>query len=147
MIIHGNLFPDTISKEAHCVLMERCDILYRHGSLCFVVAPFLVLNLRIGGSVINLPIFESSILVINSKLFCKKAVHQTDGHLCALCYLCRRTEKGLLQFICIFLCPLVVVANDADGGINTITCMYDFIGQHSSVTVTDDICSPFFCHF
>ena len=147
MVVHGNLFPDTVCQKADRIFMERSNSLQGNGTRLLLIAPFGGIYLFIGCSVINLPVLESSLAIVDGKLLCKETFQQRDCQFFSLCYCGRGAEKCLLQFIQILLRPLIVVTNNTNGGINSIPRMYNLIGKHGSVTVTNHICSPFFRHF
>ena len=76
--------------------MKRDDAAQRHASLLFVIAPVRIVDLHIGSSVINLPIFQTLCAIIDPELLRKKAVHQSDGQGVTLCCLGRCAQEGLL---------------------------------------------------
>ena len=76
--------------------MKRDDAAQGHASLLFVIAPVRIVDLHIGSSVINLPIFQTLCAIIDPELLRKKAVHQSDGQGVTLCCLGRCAQEGLL---------------------------------------------------
>ena len=127
--------------------MKRRDAAQDHTSFLFVIVPVGIVDLNVGCSVVHFPIFQCRHTVINPELLRKKAVHQSDGHRIRLCHTRRRTQKSLLQFVLILLCPGIMISDNTDGGVDAVASMGDLIGKHGAITVTDHICAPFFRHF
>ena len=85
MIIHRDLFPDTVSQEAYCIGMPWSNIMQFYAVICAVVAPLIRRNNTVSCSIIYLPVFESCFAVINTELFIKEIIHKSNVQ----CILCR----------------------------------------------------------
>ena len=147
MVVHGNLFPDAVCQEAHRVFMERDALSDRHAAAGAVVNPSVPLHFSVRGAVVDLPVFHGPPAVIHCELLPKEAVHQANGHLIPFCHRCRGAQERLLQLVPVRSGPLIVVADDADGGINTMSRMDDLIRKSCPIAVPDHIGSPLLCHF
>ena len=147
MIVHRNLFPDTIRQKAYRICMERFDTGNGHYLCRFVVAPFFPGNFFIYSTVIYLPVFHGCICSIYLKLLIEKFFH--DLYFQSVCgsNLGRSHQECLLKLILMCLCPLIVITDDTNCRIDSISGFQDIVRKHSSIAVTDYICSPFICHF
>ena len=127
--------------------MKRRDAAQDHTSFLFVIVPVGIVDLNVGCSVVHFPIFQAFCTVVDPELLRKKTVHQSDRYSIILCHPRRRTQKSLLQFVLVLLCPGIMISDNTDGGVDAVAGMGDLIGKHGAVTVTDHICAPFFRHF
>ena len=89
MIVHGNLFPYAVGQKAHRIFVEGCDSLYNYRACFLIIAPFFSVYLLIDSSVINFPIFQGRLSIIDGKLLRKKTLHQADGKLLLFRHRCR----------------------------------------------------------
>ena len=147
VVVHGNLFPDPVGHEADRIGMEGHGGSDGDASAFRVVAPAFRGQKLIRGAVIHLPVGSGVFAVVHPELLFKKAVHQTDGKRAVGRRLRSRHQEALLQLVLIFLRPFIVVADDADGGIDSIARIQDLVGKDGSIAVTDYVRPPFLCHF
>ena len=146
VVIHGNFFPDTICKEAHRIFMEWHRRFYGYRTVSLTVLPLIGIQFLVRCSVVNFPVPECLRRIVDLELLRKKAFHQIYGKRLSLCHRRRRTEKCLLKLVPVLICPLIVVAYDADSGVDAVPRMYNLVGQNRSVAVPDYVRAPFFCH-
>ena len=119
-------------------------LLNGHTAFFLIVAPFIRSQQRIRGSVIYLPVPERPVAVIDRKLLLKKILHQLNGELPFRRHRRACHKEALLQLIMVLLRPLIMFPYHTDSGVNPISRIQYFIGQHRTVAVTDDIGPPFF---
>ena len=96
VVVHGDLFPDPVGQETHCVFVEGHNILHRHSACRLVIAPFPIVHFLICGSVIHFPVGKCPGTVVDGKLFCKKALHQMNGYFRVPGHHSGRTQESLL---------------------------------------------------
>ena len=144
VVIHGDFFPNSVGHKTHRVGVEGSSGLNGHGAIARIVTPRILGERRIFRPVVYLPVFHGLPAVVDFELLFKKTFHQGNGQFSPFCGLRRCHQEALLQLIHIFGCPFVVVANQADGGINPVACVQDLIGKLRAVAVTDDVGSPLF---
>ena len=147
MVVHRDLFPDTVCHKGDRVLMPGSNPFQPYLTVSGRVIPVRPVNLLPGGSVIYLPVFKAIGSVIDGKLLLKEIFHQINIQriTCSGYRLC--DQKSLLQFVHVLFCPVIMVTDDADGRIDAVSCIQNLIGKHRSIAVTDNIGSPFLRHF
>ncbi|MMZ62598.1 hypothetical protein D1872_248140 [compost metagenome] len=127
MVVHRDFFPDTVCQEAYGILVPRCDARYDHITALPVIMPQLARHLCIGRTVIHLPVFECVVGVVDLELLGKEILHKVDGQIVLYRNLRLGNQKALLELIAIASSPLIMITNDADGGINVVASINNLI--------------------
>lgn len=68
VVVCGNLFPDPVGQEIHCIAVPFLDIVHRHGPGAGIIGPVGQGHFGVGGAVENLPELLGIIVEIDSEL-------------------------------------------------------------------------------
>ena len=115
-----------------------------HRSAVSIIMPAGAGYLGLLRAVKDLPVSERFRTAVYSKLFGKKILHQVKRQFPAKRRLWLCHEKRLLKLVRMGLRPLIVIAYEADGGIDSISRARDLRRQLRAVTVSDHIGAPAF---
>ena len=140
VVIHVDLFPDAPGQEGHGVLMPGRGA--GDGDLAISIGPLPAGHLRIAGAVIHLIIGQGVGAIVELELLVEVAVHQADGEGVALGGHRIGDEEGLLLGVGMGLGKLVMLADDADGGINAVARVGNLTGELGAVAVADHVRAP-----
>ena len=140
VVVHVDLFPDAPGQEGHGILVP--GLRAGDGDLAVSVAPLLAGHLRAAGAVVHLVVSQRVGAVVEDELLVKVAVHQSDGQRVALGSHRVGDEEGLLLGVGMGRGELVVLADDADGGINAVARIGDLAGELGAVAVADHVRAP-----
>ncbi|MNC62940.1 hypothetical protein D3C75_1130220 [compost metagenome] len=112
-----------------------------------VIRPLGAGQLKPGSAVENLPISYGFRGFVHGELLGEEILHQRNGEAVGLGHYRLGHKEGLLELVRVLLRPVIVIADNTNGGINIITGVQDFVGQSGSVAVPDHIGPPFFSQF
>ena len=143
VVVHGDLFPDAVGEEAHGVGVERDGAADLHRALLRAVGPAFRREQPVFRAVIHLPVGHGVPVAVDAELLGEKVLHEPDGERVPARRHGLRHQKGLLQRVRMGGRPLVVVADQAHGGIDAVACVENFIGKGGAVAVADDVRAPF----
>ena len=140
VVVHVDLFPDAPGQEGHGILVpgRRAG----DGNLAVGIGPLPAGYLRAAGAVVDLIVGQRVGAVVEDELLVKVAVHQADGQRVALGGHRIGDEEGLLLGVGMGLGKLVMLTNDADGGINAVACVGNLAGELGAVAVADHVRAP-----
>ena len=96
VIVHGNFFPDTVRQKAYRIIMEGNRLLNYHVARFLFKTPLSIRELFFRCSVINLPVTQGFLAVVDDELTVKKAVHQMNRYHLVVCRYRGGHQKGLL---------------------------------------------------
>ena len=146
VVVHGNLLPDAEGHEARGIGVVRHGRGDRHDTL--TITPLRIGQKRVRRTVVYLPVFARLGALVDLELPGEEFLHQRDrertaahrGH-------GRGHQECLLKFIAVCLRPLIVVADDADRGVDAVSGVQDLLRELRAVAVPDHVGAPFFRQF
>ena len=140
MVVHVDLLPDAPGQEGHGILVpgRRAG----DGDLAVGIGPLPAGHLRAAGAVVDLIVGQRVGAIVEDELLVEVAVHQTDGEGVALGGHRVGDEEGLLLGVGMGRGELVVLADDADGGINAVARVGDLARELGAVAVADHVRAP-----
>ena len=141
MVVHVDLFPDAPAQEGYRVRMPGGAA--GDGHLAVRIDPFIRRDKGIARAVVHLPVFEGFRRIIELELLGEVAVHRPDDEGLPLGHHRIGAQEGLLLRIGMRRGKVIVLADDADGGIDAVARLHDLRGQLGAVAVTDHIRAPF----
>ena len=145
VVVHVDLFPDAPAQEGDRVAVPFFAARHRHGFS--VPLPLFPRHRAVRRPVIDLPVFHGVRTVVDGELFLKIALQRLNPH--GIPFRHRRVgaEERLLLRVGMGLRELVVLADDADRGVNPVAGCRNFGRELGAVAVADDVGAPFFRKF
>ena len=116
----------------------------RHRHRTLRVRPAVPRHLVVRSAVVHLPEGQGVGAVVELELLVKIAIHGMNHQRVPLGHHRRGAKEGLLLRVGMLRGKGVVLADNADGGVNAIAGFHNFIRQAGAVAVADHIRAPFF---
>ena len=142
VVVHVDLFPDAPAQEGDRIAVPFFAARHRNGFP--VPLPLFPRHRAVRRPVIDLPVFHGVRTVVNVELFLKIALQRLDPDSIPLRDRRVGAEKCLLLRVGMGLRELVVLADDADRGVNPVSGCRNFRRELGAVAVADDVGAPFF---
>ena len=115
-----------------------------NGHRAIRIRPAVSLHLAFRSAVVHLPEGQGVGAVIELELFVKIAVHGADDQRIPLGHHGRGAKKGLLLRVGMLGREGIVLADNANGGIDAVPRLHNLVRQACAVAVADHIRTPLF---